>query len=243
MQVKKGYFYFIKDYFFDIVKDQELMQNKENGNKRPCYYCFKDNRNSDIIWFVPVSTRTKKYRAIYNKKIQNQIKNNKNPNVDTIVFGKVSGKENVFLIQNMFPIIDKFVENEFMRKKQPVIITYALQQEIEMKANKIFNMVKNGYSYLVYPDILNIKNIMEIELKKQNKIIDYFTNNDETFKKEIINIFNETQSLDEIKDYITTIDNINQNIGQSMLKIYNSAVSIEELKENIINYLNVFLFN
>ena len=114
MQVKKGYFYFIKDYFFDIVKDQELMQNKENGNKRPCYYCFKDNQNSDIIWFVPVSTRTKKYRTIYNKKIQNQIKNNKTPNVDTIVFGKVSGKENVFLIQNMFPIIERFVENEFI---------------------------------------------------------------------------------------------------------------------------------
>ena len=69
MQIKKGYFYFIKDYFFDIVRDSELMQNKENGNKRPCYYCFRDNENSEIIWFVPVSTKTKKYHKIYNKKI------------------------------------------------------------------------------------------------------------------------------------------------------------------------------
>ena len=84
---------------------------------------------------------------------------------------------------------------------------------------------------------------MEKELKKQNKIIDFFTNNDNTFKEEIINIFNETQSLDEIKDYIKIVDNINQNVGQAMLKIYNSPTSIEELKENIINYLNVFLFN
>ena len=238
MQVKKGYFYFIKDYFFDVVKDKELMQNKENGNKRPCYYCFKDNQNSDIIWFVPVSTKIKKYYTIYNKKINNQIKNNKTPNVDTIVFGKVSGKENVFLIQNMFPIIEKFVENEFMRKEKPVIITYALQQEIEMKANKIFNMVKNGYSYLVYPNILNIKNIMEKEIEKQNLIINYFTNLDNTLKNEVITIFSNCQSIDEIKDYIDEINHVNQLTGKKLLNIYNKVSFIEELKQDIINYLN-----
>ena len=41
MQIDVGYFYFIKDSFFDIIDDSELMKNKENGNKRPCYYCIK----------------------------------------------------------------------------------------------------------------------------------------------------------------------------------------------------------
>ena len=41
MQINVGCFYFIKDTFFDIIDDPELMKNKENGNKRPCYYCFK----------------------------------------------------------------------------------------------------------------------------------------------------------------------------------------------------------
>mgnify|MGYP001096465362 FL=1 len=36
MNIDIGNFYFIKDLFFDIIDDSELMQNKENGNKRPC---------------------------------------------------------------------------------------------------------------------------------------------------------------------------------------------------------------
>ena len=35
MQIDVGYFYFIKDSFFDIMDDLELMKNKESGNKRP----------------------------------------------------------------------------------------------------------------------------------------------------------------------------------------------------------------
>ena len=35
MQIDVGYFYFIKDSFFDIMDDPELMKNKESGNKRP----------------------------------------------------------------------------------------------------------------------------------------------------------------------------------------------------------------
>lgn len=40
MQITVGNFYFIKDNFFELVDDDELMQNKENGTKRPCYFCF-----------------------------------------------------------------------------------------------------------------------------------------------------------------------------------------------------------
>lgn len=49
MEIDVGCFYFIKDSFFDIIDDPELMKNKENGNKRPCYYCFKV-RNMMILY-------------------------------------------------------------------------------------------------------------------------------------------------------------------------------------------------
>lgn len=61
MQINIGCFYFIKDSFFDIIDDPELMQNKENGNKRPCYYCFKSKTYSE---FIPVSTKIE--NMIYN---------------------------------------------------------------------------------------------------------------------------------------------------------------------------------
>ena len=56
MKADIGYFYFIKDDFFDIADDPELMQNKENGNRRPCYYCIKSDEYESIMWFIPVST-------------------------------------------------------------------------------------------------------------------------------------------------------------------------------------------
>lgn len=44
----------------------------ENANKRPCYFCFKSKKYDNIIWFIPVSTKIKKYQKIYNNKIQKQ---------------------------------------------------------------------------------------------------------------------------------------------------------------------------
>jgi len=62
MQIKVVFFYFIKDNFFDVIDDKELMQNKENGTKRPCYFCFKSKENDKIIWFIPISTKIEKYK-------------------------------------------------------------------------------------------------------------------------------------------------------------------------------------
>ena len=50
MVIDVGKFYFIKDTFFEIVEDKELMKNKENGIKRPCYYCFKSKEDEKLIF-------------------------------------------------------------------------------------------------------------------------------------------------------------------------------------------------
>ena len=44
------------------------MINKENGNKRPCYFCFRNRKNKEIIWFVPISTKYEKYKKRVLKK-------------------------------------------------------------------------------------------------------------------------------------------------------------------------------
>ena len=164
MKIEPGKFYFVKDSFFEKVKDKELLQNKSNGNKRPCYFCFKDMHNNDLIWFVPISSKVEKYKNNYIHKL----KSSKNHSIDTIVFGKVNGVENVFLIQNMFPCIEKYVSSQFIRKNIPVIITKSLQDEILRKANKIILLVEKGYSNLVFPNILKIKEIMISELKEKS---------------------------------------------------------------------------
>lgn len=171
MQIQNGYFYFIKDCYYDKVQDKELMQNKENGNKRPCFYCFRDMMIDYLYWFIPISSKVSKYKEIYNKKVQKQLENRKKTNVDTLVFGKVNNKERVFLIQNMFPITENYISDTYSRNNVPVRISYELQQEIETKANKVFTLVRRGNKGLVFPDIIKIKNIMiedNCKIKKNN---------------------------------------------------------------------------
>lgn len=46
MEYKEGYVYHIKDSYFEKVKDDKLMKNKENGNFRPTFFCLKDEKTS-----------------------------------------------------------------------------------------------------------------------------------------------------------------------------------------------------
>ena len=110
MLIEDGKFYFIKDEFFDVFKKYKLMENKENGNKRPCYFCFKDRKDKNIIWFVPISTKYEKYKKIYDNK---KLKVGNRP-VYNFVFGNVLGKKAVFLIQNIFPITEKYIAEKYI---------------------------------------------------------------------------------------------------------------------------------
>ena len=165
MQINIGCFYFIKDSFFDIIDDLELMQNKENGNKRPCYYCFKSKKYDDIIWFIPVSTKIEKYQKIYNYKIQKQIKLGKKPSIDTIVFGNVANTYSVFLIQNMFPVTKKYVESQYIKNKVAIRLSNKLQTEVIYKANKVLNLYNHGMKNIIFP---NVDKILEQLLSNNN---------------------------------------------------------------------------
>ena len=165
MQINIGCFYFIKDSFFDIIDDPELMQNKENGNKRPCYYCFKSKTYDDIIWFIPVSTKIEKYQKIYNYKIQKQIRLEKKPSIDTIVFGNVANTYSVFLIQNMFPVTKKYVESQYIKNKVAIRLSNKLQTEVIYKANKVLNLYNHGMKNIIFP---NVDKILEQILSNNN---------------------------------------------------------------------------
>lgn len=126
MQIDVGYFYFIKDSFFDIMDDPELMKNKESGNKRPCYYCIKSKKYDNIIWFIPVSTKIEKYKKVY---------------------------DSAFLIQNMFPVTLDYIESQYIKNKVPIKVSNQLQTEIIYKSNKVLNLYNHGMKNIVFPNI------------------------------------------------------------------------------------------
>ena len=53
MDYQEGYVYHIKDEYFIKANDPNLMQNKENGNYRPAFYCMRDEKTS-LLWLVPL---------------------------------------------------------------------------------------------------------------------------------------------------------------------------------------------
>lgn len=98
MKIKTGYLYHIKDEYFDIVNDENLMTNHEKGKKRPTYFTIKDK---DILWFIPISSKVDKYRNIINKKIQ------KYGFCNTILIEKIFEEDSAILLQNAFPTLEK----------------------------------------------------------------------------------------------------------------------------------------
>ena len=57
MEIKTGYLYHIKDEYFDLINEKELMINHKKGHSRPSYLAIKDD---DILWFIPLSSKIDK---------------------------------------------------------------------------------------------------------------------------------------------------------------------------------------
>jgi hypothetical protein len=152
----EGHFYYITDQYFMDFPDSYLMQNKETVSDqvhdRPCFYALNDDA-AGLYWMIPISSQTDKYRKIYNKKIQ------KYNRCDTIVFGEVLGREKAFLIQNMCPVTEEYVKNEYIDSNTniPVRIDGVLEKKIILKAKKILALQRNG-AKLIFPDVISIEN-------------------------------------------------------------------------------------
>lgn len=147
--LEKG-FYIIKDEFFEYVNEPYLKGNKKNN--RPHYYCFKDH-DSDLLWMIPLSSRIEKYKKIV-KKVE---KNNKRCDIIHIV--KLdNNKESVFLIQDIFPITEKYIEREYTIANNHFRITSEkVALDMEKKAKKVIKLLKNGIKFTpTQPDISKI---------------------------------------------------------------------------------------
>lgn len=150
-----GHFYFLDDKYFEDFPDDRLMKNKEaiNGmvHDRPCFYAFQDEKTK-LYWMIPFSSQTEKYTRIYNGKVAKYGK------CDTIVFGKVLGHKKAFLIQNMCPVTEQYIKNEYIddESTMPVKVDGIFEKVLRKKANKVLALQRRGIN-LIFPDVLKIE--------------------------------------------------------------------------------------
>lgn len=148
--MKKTGFYIIRDEFFEYMADPYLKGNKA-GN-RSHYYCF-EGEVTGIYWMIPLSSRVDKYRRIMEKKI------NMGKPCDIIHIVKLDdSRESAFLIQDMFPITEKYIEREYTIGGNHLLLTSEhTVNEIEQKARKVMGMLKRGVKFTpTQPDIMAI---------------------------------------------------------------------------------------
>ena len=158
MQIQTGYLYHIKDEFFDKLKDSGLMINHENGHSRPSYLAIKDK---ELLWFIPLSSKIDKYKSIIEKKEK------KFGSCKTILIRKIAGKEQVILIQNAFPTIQKYIKNRHAIDGKYIKISPVLEREVVDNLEYVLSLKSNGLN-LFFTDIDKIKEIMLDELLVTN---------------------------------------------------------------------------
>lgn len=164
MDFVNGRLYFIKNEFFEIVGEQYLKMNK-NDTKRPHFYAFKDNESS-LLWVIPCSRQVDKYKRI----IQSKMDKGKKHNHIQII--KVNGIEQAFLFQDMFPILEKYIENPYVKQETFMEIKDPKKlSAIEKNAKGIIKLMRHGVKFTpTQPDILKIEQMMLGELK-QNSLL------------------------------------------------------------------------
>lgn len=81
-----------------------------------------------------MSSKIEKYRKLQEHKMK------KNGVCDTIVIGKYRRKDAAFLIQNIFPITEKYIDHIDTIRNQAVAVVEGTQKEITTKVNKIFKL-------------------------------------------------------------------------------------------------------
>ena len=157
MIIEEGYVYHIKNEYFEFVKDEKLMTNHEGDSTRPNYFCIKIN-DENVMWFVPMSSKAEKYKKI----IQNKMKKYKK--CDTIVIGNYRGREHAFLIQNMFPITEKYIDHIDTIEGKALKVPSETRRDIERKVEKVLLLKEKGIN-LIFPNVDKITEKLLKELK------------------------------------------------------------------------------
>lgn len=148
--INLGHFYFLRDDYYEKFQDANLMRGGEDGRKRPCFCAVKDS-SSKVFWMIPISSKVEKYKKEHDKKIE------KYGNCDTILFGQVLGHEKAFLIQNMFPTTEIYIDSEYLHDGKSVAIEGQFAKMLSRSVNKILAMLRHGKTNLVFTDVLGIE--------------------------------------------------------------------------------------
>lgn len=139
--METGKFYFIANEYYVKFENCGLLGNKDIGTEkhgRPCFYCF---RTDTFCWMIPISSKVEKYEKLYKEKMKRY-----KGKFDGIRFGYVNGEKRAFLVQNLCPVTEQYVEKKYRinRDTVDVVIDPKLAKELNSIVKKVLRLYKQG---------------------------------------------------------------------------------------------------
>jgi len=111
---------------------------------------------------IPLSSRIDKYKKIVEEKSGKPC--------DIIHIVKLDdNRQSVFLIQDMFPITERYIEREYTIAGNHLRLTSEhMAKEIEQKARKVMGMLKRGIKFTpTQPNVMTILDKLKNRVEKQ----------------------------------------------------------------------------
>lgn len=163
MEMQAGRLYFVSDRFFQKVKDPYLKINYES-TKRPHYFVLYDGK-TELYWLVPCSSKVDKFERLIEKKKE------RHKPTDAIRIVRIFDRRTALLFQDMFPVLEGYIDGAYIKGGQPVGITDPkLIGELEKTARKVIALLHRGVRFTpTQPDALRIEALMLEEKEQQER--------------------------------------------------------------------------
>ena len=154
MDILAGHLYFISDEFFEQVQDPYLKINYTT-TKRPHYLAVRDQQTG-LYWMVPCSSRIEKFEQILEKKRRYH------KPTDTIKILNIQGQKTALLFQDMFPVAQKYIEKNYVRRGVSVsVASERTVSELTKNAEHVIGLIRRGIQFTpTQPDALRIERLM-----------------------------------------------------------------------------------
>ena len=161
-ELQPGFVYHIsEDFFVKFAAVSNLVKNTCDDKKsRPMYYCCRDTDNQ-LLWMVPMTTKIEKVIAIHDKQVA------KYGESLGIVISRFAGKKCGFLLQNVFPVTEKYISHIHTKNNQPLPVSPKAQKEIQVKLKRIKQLYENGVT-IVFTNIQAIETVLIKEVQHEN---------------------------------------------------------------------------
>ena len=159
--MKQGFFYIIKDEFFDKFTDMGCKFKYNKNASRPTYCCFEDIKHKGLFWAIPTGSIDNKNLNRINTYIAYDEKDIRS-NYYHIGY---TNRKAVFYISSAFPITDKYIQREYTANGIPLELKrQKMQDDIRKKLLRILTY-ENRFPNKLEPHITTIKAVLLEEIK------------------------------------------------------------------------------